>query len=130
MLITRWRRAFAFRTTYESFAAAEITTVRHVAGGFTAHLARGELRGAGGKVDGNSRVEYVERPLPKPIIALRFAVPHDATVNLIKLRESSSPHQRRQDLAANPSGAVRDDGLLLEVIVFAALEFGNEVSSG
>ena len=129
MFLARRRNAFAFCATHESLTAAQVSTVRHMTGGFFTDLARGKFGGSGGEVDGNSAIEDVKRTLPQPIVALGLAVAHDAAVDLVDLGETAGAHQWRQNLAPNPSGAIGDDRFVLEVVVLATFKLGDKVSS-
>lgn len=73
-------------------------------------------------------VEYVERALPKSAIPELFAVAHDATVDLVDLAEAAILHDRREDLAANATGAVRDDRTVLQMVILTAVDLANKVT--
>ena len=70
----------------------------------------------------HSGVEEVQRTLPEAVVAERLAVAHDPACELIDLFESASNHQRGEDFATHATGAVRDDGLLFQMVVTAAIE--------
>ena len=85
-------------------------------------------RGVVGEVHRDAVVEDVQRALPEPVVAVRLAVRRDAAVELVDLLEAAVLHQRGQHLAADAAGAVRDDRLVLEVVVGAAVERRDELA--
>lgn len=78
----------------------------------------------------HSLVEHVERAFPQALVLEGFAVADDAAVHLVDLFEAAVDHEGAEDLAADAAGAVGDDGLVLEVVVLARVEFLDEVVGG
>jgi hypothetical protein len=79
--------------------------------------------------DPHPGIEGVERSFPQPFATEFLAVPDDAAFDLIDLSETTFFHESGEHLTSNPSGAIGDDRLLFEVVIFATLEFGNEIPS-
>lgn len=79
--------------------------------------------------DPHPRIEGIERSFPQSFASEFLTIADDATLDLIDLGESPILHQGRKDFASDSTSAVGDDGLLLEVIVFATLELCDEVTS-
>ena len=82
------------------------------------------------ELDVHALVEDVERSVPVAGAAEGLAVADDAAVELIDLFEPAVLHEHGQDLAADSAGAVGDDGFVLEVVVFAGFDLGDEVTRG
>ena len=75
-------------------------------------------------------VKDIHGAFPQAIVAVLFAVAHDATIDLIDLFEATVLHQRGQDLAANATGAVRHHRLILHPVILAGLDFLDEIMRG
>src|SRR5665647_421021 len=118
----------AARADDELFPAGQVAAVEHVLRRFAAGRAAPDDRGVVAEVDGHPLVEHVERAVPEAVVAERLAVAHDAAVELVDLAEAAFLHQTAEHLAADAAGAVGDDGLVLEVVVLAAVELGHELA--
>ena len=110
-------------------AAIEVLTIDDRRCRRTTHVAPPDDRGVDTEIDSHALVEYVQRPLPQPFVAVGLAVSNDSALDLIDLRESAIEHRRAEDLASHPARAVRHDRLALEVVVLATVEFGDEIMS-
>ena len=75
-------------------------------------------------------VKDIHGAFPQAIIAVLFAVAHDATIDLVDLLEAPVLHQRGQDLAADTTGAVRHHRLILHPVILAGFDFLDEVMRG
>lgn len=75
-------------------------------------------------------IEDVERAFPQAIVAVFFAVFHDAAVHLIDLLEPTVLHKRRQDFTAYAAGTVGNHFLAFQVVVFAAFQLSYKVFAG
>lgn len=75
-------------------------------------------------------VKDIHGAFPQAIIAVLFAVAHDATIDLVDLLEATVLHQRGQDLAANATGAIRHHRLILHPVILAGFDFLDEVMRG
>src|SRR5690554_851100 len=109
-------------------AAAQVVAVLHVTGGGVAAIAAADDRGIRGEVDRHPPVEDVERALPETGVSELLAIPGDAAVELIDLVETTVQHQARQHFTADAAGAVGDNRLVLEVVVGAAVQLGDELT--
>lgn len=81
------------------------------------------------KGDGRPPVEDVERAFPVTFVAEGFPITDNSSVKLIHIGKSAVLHDDRQHLATDSTGAVGDHGAVLQVVVFAALDFGDEAGS-
>ena len=127
--VTRQVRGFveACRTQNCAVAALEVRTIDHGRGARPAIVTFADNRSAITEVDGHTFVEHVQRAFPQTFVAERFAVTDDAALDLVHLGEPAVEHGGTENLAPHTAGAIGDDGLGLEVGVFAALEFGDEI---
>ena len=75
-------------------------------------------------------IKDIHGAFPQAIIAILFAVAHDAAIDLVDLFEATVLHQRRQDLAANATGAVGHHRLILHPVILAGLDFLDEIMRG
>ncbi len=114
----------------ELFAAGRVVAVLDALGCRAALVALADRFRVCREVDGHALVEDVERTVPQAGVAVLFAVANDAAVELVDLAESAAAHKRGEHFAADAARAVGDDGNVLEVVVLAAVEFGDEVTSG
>ena len=80
-----------------------------------------------GEIDRFAAIEGVERTFPESAVAIFLAVTDDSPFDLIDLVETTFFHDRSEDFAANSSSAVGNDGLVLQVVVFPAIELSNKV---
>ena len=110
--------------------AAKVGAVSELRGRCSAAFALADGLCLVGEVHVHAVVEDVERTLPERLVALALAVANDATLDLVNLFEAALDHDRAQDLAANTAGAVGDDRLVFDVVVFARLDLGDEVVAG
>ena len=78
----------------------------------------------------HAAIKDIEAALPETLVSELLAIADDATFDLVDLLEPAVEHDRTQDLAADASGAVGDDWLVLEVVVFATLDLSNKVMCG
>jgi len=113
-------------------AAGQVGAVIELARWGGALLALTDGLGLIGEVDVHALVEDVERTLPQAVIAVAetLSIADNATLNLIDLFEAAVTHDRGENLAADSTGAVGDNRLVLEVIVTTALQVGDEVAGG
>src|SRR5690606_15275420 len=102
--------------------------ILHVVRGRVAAVTATDHGGIRSEVDRHPPVEDVERPLPQAGIAELLSVAGDAAVELVDLAEPTLDHQAREHLAADAAGAVCDDRLVLEVVVCAAVQLGDELT--
>lgn len=72
-------------------------------------------------------VKDIERTFPKSLVLECLAIAKDSSINLVHLVESSVLHDEREDLAANTTGAVRDDRPVLQMVVLATFQFLDEI---
>lgn len=72
----------------------------------------------------------MERTFPKSIVAVGFAVLHDAAVYLVDVLEATLFHEDTEDFAADAAGTICHDLLVFDVIIFVALDLAQEVCSG
>ena len=86
--------------------------------------------GVGRKLHVHTAIEDVQGALPEAGIPIFFAVAHDAAINLVDLFEATILHQGAQHLAADATGAVTDDWLILHPVIFAAFQLLDEVMGG
>jgi hypothetical protein len=111
-------------TQKRAVATLEVGTVDHGRGTRPAVVTLADDRSVVAEGDGHAFVEHVQRTFPQAFVAERLAVADDAARNLVHLGETPIEHGRTEDLAANSAGAVGDDGLVFEVVVLAAVQFG------
>ena len=69
--------------------------------------------GLGGEVDCHAPIKGIERTFPIAAISIFFAITNYATLNLVDLFKATLLHDTGEDFAANSTGAVSDDWLLL-----------------
>jgi hypothetical protein len=74
-----------------------------------------------GKIYGFSSIECIERALPQTAISVLLTIANNSTFNLIHLIETTFFHHCGEDFAANATSTVRDNGFVLEVVVFSAI---------
>ena len=115
---------------HELLAARLVVAVLDALGGGTALVAGADCFRVGGEVDRHALIEDVERSVPQPRVAILFTVANDAAVELVDLAESATAHEGGEHFTADPARAVRDNGRVLEVVVLATVEFGDEVAGG
>src|SRR5699024_1364082 len=82
------------------------------------------------ELDVHALVEDIEGAVPVAGGAEGLAVADDAAVELIDLFETAVLHQHGQDLAADSARAVGDHRLVLEIVVFAGFDLGDEIAGG
>src|SRR5699024_288184 len=82
------------------------------------------------ELDVHALVEDIEGTVPVTGGAEGLAVADDAAIELIDLFETAVLHQHGQDLAADSARTVGDDWLVLEIVVFAGFDLGDEVAGG
>ena len=75
-------------------------------------------------------VENIEGPLPQSGILERFAVTHDASIDLVHLIEAAILHNDGQHLTPNASGAICDDWLVFQMVKLAIFQFLNKIGRG
>lgn len=80
------------------------------------------------KVDRHTIIKYSQAALPESIVTVCLAILYDTTVDLIHISESSLFHHGRYDFAAHTTSTIRNHFLVLDSIVFVALELGDEVA--
>lgn len=135
MFATPWAQDFwvstnAFVADDDSCSTnADITIVKIVVG-FAARLTCSEHDRVVGEVELQSLVEDIQRTFPVAIVLERLSVSSDASVNLIHLLKTAILHDDRENFAANSACAICDDGFVLQVIEFAALQFPDKVRRG
>ena len=78
----------------------------------------------------HAAIEDIEAAFPETLVSKLLAVANDAAFDLVHLFETAVEHDRTQDLAAYATGAVGDDWLVFEVVIFPTLDFIDEVVSG
>src|SRR5664280_204120 len=118
----------AFVTEQDEFATGEVCTVVELAGRFATTFAHADHLGVGAELVVHTRVEQVQGSLPETVVTELLTVTNDASFDLIDLLEAAAPHHRRQHLATNSPGAIRDDRSILQVVVPTAVELGDEVT--
>ena len=82
------------------------------------------------EIDLQSLVKDVEGAFPQSVVLEGLAVSHDATVDLVHLVETAILHDDGQHFTTNSTGAIGDDRLVLEVIVFSALQLLDKIRCG
>ena len=109
--------------------AIVVGAIRNVCGHPTAHITVAENSSVCAEVDGHALVKHIQRTLPQTLVAVGLAVAHDSALDLIDLGETAIEHRRAEDLASDAARAVGHDWFALEVVVFSAVEFCDEIMS-
>lgn len=86
--------------------------------------------GVVGEIDGHAVVKHAQAAFPEAVVAIRFAVFHDAAVDLIHICEAALFHHGTDGFAADAARAIRDDFLVFDIVVFVAFEFSDKVAAG
>lgn len=120
----------ARRAQDRAVATREVRTIDYRRRARAAVVTLANNRGVVAKGNGHTLVEYVQRTFPQPFVAVGLAVSHDSTLDLIDLGETAVEHRRAEDFAPHTAGAVGHDGPAFEVVVFAAVQLGDEVLAG
>src|SRR5699024_10696974 len=80
------------------------------------------------KIHPHAIVKDVKRAFPQTLITERFTITHYATIYLIELLEPTICHQNCQRFAAYSAGAIGNDRLGFEVVVFSGFKFSYEIT--
>lgn len=92
--------------------------------------AMAELRGVVTELHVHAAVKHIQGAFLQPVVAKLLAVPQDAAIDLVHLGKPAIDHQRGQNLATDTTGAVRNHGLVLQVVVLAGVQLGNKIVGG
>src|SRR5699024_3291086 len=80
------------------------------------------------KIDAHAIVKDVKRAFPQTVITERFTITYYATIYLVELFEPTICHQNRQRFAAYSTGAIGNNRLVFEMIVFSGFKFSYEIT--
>ena len=114
-------RPYAVVTHQDSCTAREDFTVVKVVGGTTAIVTRPKNLFVFAVLQFQAIVEHVQRTFPQTLVAGGRGLAAKAALTLVHLFEAAVLHDDRENFAANAASAVRNDGLVFQVVVFATL---------
>src|SRR5699024_8915954 len=80
------------------------------------------------KVHAHAIVKDIKRAFPQTVVTERFTITHNAPIYLVELLESTICHQNRQRFTTYSTGAIRNDRLVFEMVVFSGFQFSYEIT--
>jgi len=80
------------------------------------------------KLGGDTVIKDIERTIPQTVVAELLAILGNATFELVNLLETTLFHHGAQHFATNAAGAIGDNRLIFQSIVFRLFSLLNKVA--